>query len=364
MPVPTTTREYRLLKPEGFDKLTLTEASIRTPKSTEVLVKVHAVSLQFRDLVIAKGQYPLGQKDNVVPGSDLAGEILAVGDSVTGWAVGDKVSANFCVDHIQGDTTDAIKNTGLGGPIDGVLTEYKILPAHSLVKIPDGWSYVEASTLPCAAVTAYNALLGVNPLKGGDTVLVLGTGGVSIFGLQIAVASGATVIATSSSDNKLEVAKKLGAKHVINYKKTPDWEQEVLRITGGRGVDHVIEVGGPGTISKSIVSTRYAGAVNVIGFVAGVRAYHPSGRRLTDVRRAQAGDLSSLPGLILGKAVLVRGILIGSRTQFEDLVRLVNTTGLKPVVDKVFAFEDLRAAYEYLESQQHVGKVVVQVAKA
>ncbi|TFY58949.1 hypothetical protein EVJ58_g6092 [Rhodofomes roseus] len=331
MPVPTTTREYRLLKPEGFDKLTLTEASIRTPKSTEVLVKVHAVSLQFRDLVIAKGQYPLGQKDNVVPGSDLAGEILAVGDSVTGWGR---------------DTTDAIKNTGLGGPIDGVLTEYKILPAHSLVKIPDGWSYVEASTLPCAAVTAYNALLGVNPLKGGDTVLVLGTGGVSIFGLQIAVASGATVIATSSSDNKLEVAKKLGAKHVINYKKTPDWEQEVLRITGGRGVDHVIEVGGPGTISKSIVSTRYAGAVNVIGFVAG------------------AGDLSSLPGLILGKAVLVRGILIGSRTQFEDLVRLVNTTGLKPVVDKVFAFEDLRAAYEYLESQQHVGKVVVQVAKA
>jgi len=194
-------------------------------------------------------------------------------------------------------------------------------------------------------VTAYNALLGVNPLKGGDTVLVLGTGGVSIFGLQIAVASGATVIATSSSDNKLAVAKKLGATHLINYKTTPDWEQEVLRITGGRGVDHVIEVGGAGTINKSLASTRYGGTVSVIGFVAG------------------AGDLSSLPGVILSKGALVRGILIGSRTQFEDLVRLVDTTGLKPVVDKVFAFEETRAAYEYLESQQHVGKVCVQVAR-
>ncbi|KAH9924507.1 NAD-P-binding protein [Fomitopsis serialis] len=345
MPIPTTTREYRLPKTDGFHNLALNDASIRPPKSTEVLVKVHAVSLQFRDLIIAKGQYPLGQKDNVVPGSDMAGEILAVGEDVNDWAVGDKVCANFAVDHIFGDVTEDIKLSGLGGPIDGVLTEYKVLPAHSLVKIPDGWSYIEASTLPCAAVTAYNALLGANPLKGGDTVLVLGTGGVSIFGLQIAVASGATVIATSSSDNKLAVAKKLGAKHVVNYKKTPDWEKEVLRITGGRGVDHVIEVGGPGTINKSLASTRYAGTVSVIGFVAG------------------AGDMSNLPGIILGKGVHVRGILIGSRTQFEALVRLIETTGLKPVVDKVFAFEETRAAYEYLESQQHVGKVCVQVAK-
>ncbi|KAH9924506.1 chaperonin 10-like protein [Fomitopsis serialis] len=230
MPIPSTTREYRLPKADGFHNLTLTEASIHPPRSTEVLVKVHAVSLQFRDLVVAKGQYALGQKDNVVPGSDMAGEILAVGDDVKDWAVGDKICANFSVDHIFGDASQQTILSGLGGPIDGVLTEYKILPAHSLVRIPDGWSYIEASTLPCAAVTAYNALLGANPLKGGDIVLVLGTGGVSIFGLQIAVASGATVIATSSSDNKLAVAKKLGAKHVVNYKKTPDWEKEVLRI--------------------------------------------------------------------------------------------------------------------------------------
>ncbi|EPS95802.1 NAD-binding protein [Fomitopsis schrenkii] len=345
MSIPTTTREYRLPKSDGFHNLTLKEASIPAPKSTEVLVKVHAVSLQYRDLAVAKGQYPLGQKENVVPGSDMAGEVLAVGDDVKGWAVGDKVCANFSVDHIYGDPTNETKVSGLGAPIDGVLTEYKILPAHSLVKIPDGWSYIEASTLPCAAVTAYNALLGQSPVKGGDTVLVLGTGGVSIFGLQIAVASGATVIATSSSDRKLEIAKKFGAKHLINYKTTPDWEKEVLRITGGRGVDHVVEVGGAGTILKSITSTRYGGVVSVIGFVAG------------------AADLSILPGLILGKGAIVRGILIGSRTQFEALVRLINATGFKPVVDKVFSFEETRAAYEYLESQQHVGKVCVQVAK-
>jgi len=345
MPVPTTTREYRLPKADGFHNLTLQEASIRTPKSTEVLVKVHAVSLQYRDLIVAKGQYPLGQKDNVVPGSDMAGEIIAVGDDVKDWKVGDRVCSNFAVDHIHGDVTEEIKLTGLGAPIDGVLTEYKLLPAHALVAIPEHLSYEEASTLPCAAVTAYNALMGPVPLKGGDTVLVQGTGGVSIFGLQLAVASGATVIATSSSDEKLKIAAKLGAKHLINYKKTPDWEKEVLKVTGGKGVDHVIEVGGPGTLMKSIECVRYAGSINVIGFVAG------------------GGDVSSLPVQVLGKAVILRGILIGSRSQFEDMNKLIVAAGIKPVVDKVFNFEDARAAYEYLESQKHVGKVVIKVSK-
>ncbi|KAH9911900.1 NAD(P)-binding protein [Fomitopsis serialis] len=257
--------------------------------------------------------------------------------------------------HIFDKITDEIKLIGLGGPIDGVLTEYKVLPAHGLVRIPDGWSYVEASTLPCAAVTAYNALLGANPLKGGDTVLVLGTGGVSIFGLQIAVASGATVIATSSSDNKLEVAKQLGAKHVINYKKTPDWEEEVFRITGGRGVDHVIDVGGAGTINKSLASTRYGGTVSVIGFVGGSEDV----RIMFELRSTRLAPGAS----IVLRGALVRGILIGSRTQFEALVRLINATGLKPVVDKVSPFEETRGAYEHLESRQHVGKVCVQVAR-
>ncbi|OSD00032.1 NAD-P-binding protein [Trametes coccinea BRFM310] len=343
--IPQKTREYRLPKVDGFHNLTLTEAPIPKLKATEVLVKVHAVSLQYRDLIVAKGQYPLGQKENPVPGSDMAGEIIALGDEVKGWKVGERVSSNFAVDHIYGDVTEEIKATGLGAPIDGVLTEYKIVPAHALVRIPEHLSYEEASTLPCAALTAYNALLGPHPLKGGDTVLVQGTGGVSIFGLQLAVASGATVIATSSSDEKLAIAKKLGAAYTINYKKTPNWDEEVLKITNGRGVDHIVEVGGPGTIMKSVNCIRYGGTISVIGFVAG------------------QADVSELPVKVLAKAVIMRGILIGSRAQFEDMNRLIEAVKLRPVIDKVFSFEELRKAYEYMESQQHVGKVVVKVSK-
>ncbi|EIW56484.1 NAD-P-binding protein [Trametes versicolor FP-101664 SS1] len=345
MSIPTKTREYRLPKVDGFHNLTLTEAPIPKLKATEVLVKVHAVSLQYRDLIVAKGTYPLGQKENVVPGSDLAGEIVALGPEVAGWAVGERVSSNFATDHVFGDPTPENKATGLGAPIDGVLTEYKVLPAHALVRIPEHLSYEEASTLPCAAVTAYNALLGPNPLKGGDVVLVQGTGGVSIFGLQLAVASGATVIATSSSDEKLKIAKSLGAAYTINYKTTPNWDEEALKITNGRGVDHVLEVGGPGTLMKSVNAVRYGGTISVIGFVAG------------------QADVSELPIKVLSKGAIVRGILIGSRTQFEDMNRLITAVKLKPVVDKVFAFEDLRKAYEYQDSQQHVGKVVVKVSK-
>ncbi|KZT00029.1 NAD(P)-binding protein [Laetiporus sulphureus 93-53] len=346
-PIPTVTREYHLPKVDGFHNLTLRRAPVRALKSKEVLVKVHAVSLQYRDLVVAKGQYPLGQKEDPVPCSDMAGEIIAVGDQVTKWSVGDRVCSNFSTEHIFGDPTEEIKLSGLGAPIDGVLTEYKILPAHALVTIPPHLSYVEASTLPCAALTAYNALMGPVPLKGGDTVLVLGTGGVSTFGLQFAAASGADVIVTSSSDSKLEVAAKLGAAHCINYKKTPNWEKEVLRVTHGRGVDHVIEVGGVGTLHKSIQSVRYGGFIHVIGFVAGVGT----------------GDLGNLPALLLGKAVTLRGILIGSRTQFEDMNRLITARQIKPVINSIFEFEEARAAYEYLESQQHIGKVVIKVSK-
>ncbi|EPQ55973.1 NAD P-binding protein [Gloeophyllum trabeum ATCC 11539] len=345
MAIPTTTREYRLPKYDGYHNLTIKEATLPPPKANEVLVKIIAVSLQYRDLMVSKGQYPLGHKDNVVPGSDMAGEIIAVGADVAGFKKGDRVCANFALDHVYGDVNEQIKNTGLGAPIDGVLTEYRNFPAHSLVHIPAHLSYVEASTLPCAALTAYNALNGPTPLKAGDTVLVQGTGGVSIFALQLAKASGATVIATSSSDAKLKVAKELGADHLINYKQTPDWEKEVLRITEGRGVDHVVEVGGPGTLMKSLASVRYAGWVHVIGFVAG------------------AGDTSNAPVVALSKAAMIRGILIGSRDQFEAMNRLIVANKLKPIVDKVFSFEEAQEAYAYLESQKHVGKVVIKVAK-
>ncbi|EJF60159.1 NAD(P)-binding protein [Dichomitus squalens LYAD-421 SS1] len=217
---------------------------------------------------------------------------------------------------------------------------------QALVRIPEHLSYEEASTLPCAALTAYNGLFGGKPtLKGGDIVLVQGTGGVSIFGLQIAVASGATVIATSSSDKKLEIAKKLGAKHVINYKTTPKWEEEFLKLTNGRGIDHVLEVGGPATVIQSAKATRYGGNLSVIGIVAG------------------PGDASQLPLFVHGKGLHYRGIIIGSRQQFEDLIRLIEAVKLKPVVNKVFDIEHTREAYEYLESQQHVGKVVIKVSR-
>ncbi|EMD30920.1 hypothetical protein CERSUDRAFT_89624 [Gelatoporia subvermispora B] len=345
MGIPTTTREYRLPKVDGFHNLTIQEAAVPPPKSSEVLVKIHAVSLQYRDLMVAKDKYPFGQKESPVPCSDMAGEILAVGDAVRGWAVGDRVCANFATDHIFGHFDAEIKATGLGAPIDGVLTEYKILPAHSLVRVPEHLSYEEASTLPCAALTAYNGLMGPVPLKGGDTVLVQGTGGTSIFALQLAVASGATVIATSSSDEKLKIAQKLGATHLVNYKKTPAWDEEVLRLTNGRGVDQVIEIGGAGTLQRSMNAVRYGGWVQVIGFIS------------------DQGDVSGVPVQAVGKGVTLRGILVGSRSQFEDMNRLITATGIRPVVDKVFAFEEAREAYEYVESQQHVGKVVIKVAK-
>ncbi|KDQ55981.1 hypothetical protein JAAARDRAFT_180177 [Jaapia argillacea MUCL 33604] len=344
MSIPTSTREYRLPKNDGIHNLEIQETSIRPLTSSEVMVKVHAVSLQYQDLLVATGKYP-GAKQNIIPGSDLAGEIVAIGDSVRKWKKGDRVSANFAVDHVHGDITKEIYQTASGALIDGVLAEYKILPAHCLVRIPEHLSYEEASTLPCAAVTAYNALMGPRPVKAGDTVLVLGTGGVSIFALQFAVASGATVIVTSSSDAKLEIAKKLGAKHVINYNKITDWDKEVLKITNGRGVDHVIEVGGPGTFDKSLNSVRYAGWIHVIGFVAGT------------------GDTRDIPMRTLFKAAIIRGIIVGSRSQFEDMNRLISGQSVKPLVDRVFGFEEVKEAYEYLESQKHVGKVVIRVSK-
>jgi len=342
MSLPSIVGEYRSQGASYRDYI-LQKAPLAKPRASEVTIKIHAVSLQFRDLIVAKGIYP-GQKENVVPCSDGAGEIVAVGEDIKGWKIGDRVSPNFSLDHVHGDVTEAIKNTSLGGQADGVLREYINVPAHSLVRIPDYLTYEEASTLPCAALTAYNALHGSAPVKGGDYVLILGTGGVSVFGAQIALASGAIVIATSSSDAKLDIVKRLGVQHVINYKSVPDWEDEVLRITGGRGVDHIVEVGGPDTIPKSIKAVRHAGQVNIIGFVG--------------------GGNNGIPIIAaIHKAITFRGILIGSVKQFEDMNRLFVARQIRPVVDKVFSFEEVIEAYAYLESQLHVGKVVIRVSK-
>ncbi|KAF8970707.1 alcohol dehydrogenase superfamily protein [Flammula alnicola] len=345
--LPTKTRYYVLKEVGTYKNLEIKESLVQKPRSTEVLVKIHAVSLQYRDLAITIGIYPVGGA-GLIPCSDMAGEVIAVGEDVKTWKAGDRVCANFSTDHIHGDTNPEIIKTSLGGQSPGVLTEYRSFPAHSLVKIPDHLTFEEASTLPCAALTAYNALHGPIPIKAGDTVLVQGTGGVSMFGLQFAVASGASVIATSSSNDKLKIARKLGAKHTINYKETPDWDQEVLKITNGRGVDHVVEVGGQGTVGKSINAARVGGSIHIIGFLS-----QESGANLNFV----------IP--TLSKALLIRGIYIGSVSQFVDMNRLIdaNPDKTKPVVDKVFSFEDAIKAYAHLESQAHVGKVVIRVSR-
>ncbi|KAF9027040.1 NAD(P)-binding protein [Hymenopellis radicata] len=263
-------------------------------------------------------------KDNVLPLSDMAGEIVAVSEGVKGWKVRDRVSANVMPDHLYGDTS---------GLIDGHLTEYQVVPAHSLVAIPAHLSYEEASALPCAAITAYNALFGGKPVTAGDAVLLLGTGGVAMFALQFAVAAGVTIIIASSER--------------INYSKT-QWAKEVLLATEGRGVDHVVETAGPGTIMQSVSATRFGGTISLIGDVT---------RQLPD---------KCLFGLIKHRSVDVRGIIAGSLAQFNDILRLMRAhpETTRPVVDKVFPFKDSVQAFTYLESQKHVGKVVIKVSEA
>ncbi|KAL0576243.1 hypothetical protein V5O48_005725 [Marasmius crinis-equi] len=357
MAIPTTTREYFFPEFGTYANLTLRETPLQPLKSIEVLVKVHAVSLQHRDLTIAKGGYKALAPLELVPCSDMAGEVIAVGEDVKEWKVGDRVCANFTADHVHGDLTYDIFRTTHGGLIHGVLTQYKVFQQRvgifntltcTLVRIPEHLSFEEASTLPCAAVTAYNALWGPVPLKPGDTVLVQGTGGVSIFALQFAVASGATVIATSSSDDKLQNAQKLGARYLINYKKTPDWDKKVLKVTNGKGADHIIEVGGAGTLQKSLNAVRYHGWIHLIGVVSGTEG---------------GKDFESTLLQSIRKAVSLRGIFIGSVAQFESMTRLLNANpeATRPVVDKVFAFKDIAKAYAHLESQAHVGKVVIKV---
>ncbi|KAF9450643.1 NAD(P)-binding protein [Macrolepiota fuliginosa MF-IS2] len=345
--LPQITREYHLSEIGTYKNLVVEEKAVKPPKPHEVLVKVHAVSLQYRDLVVAGGFYTGNARvpEKLVPCSDMAGEIIALGDGVADWKIGDRVCANLVLDHVHGDTNFAIQQTSMGGQAHGCLTQYRTFPAHSLVRFPDFWSYEEASTLPCAALTAYNALNGPRRIKAGDYVLMLGTGGVAIFGLQFALAAGAIIIITSSSDDKLQIASKLGAQHVINYNKFPDWDDEVLKITNGVGVDHVLEVGGEGTLPRSINAVRMAGYVHIIGFVS---------KEVNNI---------NIVGRTIRKGILLRGIQIGSVEQFKEMVKLIiaNPEKTRPVIDRVFPFGEAMGAFAYLEKQQHVGKVVIKV---
>jgi NADPH:quinone reductase-like Zn-dependent oxidoreductase len=329
--------EYRKF---GLENLLMVERDRPRAAAQEVVVKFHAASLNYRDLLFAKGLYNPKARLPAVPLSDGAGEVVAVGEGVTRWRVGDRVCPILMQGWLEGECSAEKARTALGGgDLDGVLREYGAFHENGLVRIPEHLSFEEAATLPCAAVTAWNALIPVGNLKAGDTVLTLGTGGVSIFAVQFAKIHGARVIATSSSDEKLERVRKLGADETINYRKTPDWDKEVLRLTDGIGVNQVVEVGGAGTLPKSVQAARIGGLVAVIGVLA-------SGSGLDPVR-------------VLMKSLRVQGILVGSRRMFEEMNRAIILKRLRPVIDRTFAFEQAREALEYMASGSHFGKIVL-----
>ena len=328
------------VKEFGIENLALVNREEPQPGANEVVVKFHAASLNYRDLMFVNGVYNPKAKLPAVPFSDGAGEVTAVGSNVTRWKIGDRVCPIFTQGWIEGEPSLQKNRATLGaGALDGVLREYGAFDESGLVRIPEHLSFEEAATLPCAAVTAWDALVESGRLKAGQTVLALGTGGVSIFALQFAKMHGARVIITSSSDEKLERAKELGADETINYKNAPSWDKEVLSRTNKIGVDHVIEVGGAGTLSKSLNSVRVGGHVALIGVLASGNDFNP---------------LS-----VLMKGVRLHGIFVGSRQMFEDMNGAIEANKLKPVIDKTFAFEEVREALKYMESGSHFGKIVI-----
>ncbi len=336
-------RAYQLPKGgAGIDALTKVERPNTKPANRQVLMKVAACSLNCRDLAIARGTYRVPVRENIVPLSDGVGEVTDIGAGVRRVKVGDKVVGNFFQRWTGGAPPADTHQSALGGGIDGMLAEYAVLEEEGVVKIPDHLSLDEGATLPCAAVTAWHAMVEHARLIAGSTVLLLGTGGVSIFGLQLAKAMGIKIIITSSSDAKLARAKQLGADHSINYKTTPHWDKAALEITGGRGVDCVVEVGGAGTIARSFASIRVGGRVGLIGNLSGAPT-----------------ELN--PGLILAKRANVQGISVGSTEMFEAMNRAIATNKIKPVIDKVFGFDEAQTAYQYMASGAHFGKIVIRL---
>lgn len=326
----------------GLENLKQTEHPEPEPGPGEVLVSVKACSLNYRDWLMLQGRYNPRIPLPLIPLSDGAGEVAAVGEGVTRFQVGDRVAAIFNQTWDGGEPTRERLRTTMGGPLDGMLTQKRVLPESGLVRVPDHLSIEQAATLPCAGVTAWSAIAKYGRLKPGESVLVQGTGGVSIFALQLAKLFGARVIVTSSSDEKLERAKKLGADETINYVGNPDWHKEVRALTGKVGADHIVEVGGAGTLEKSLKAARIGGSVYVIGVLAG-----------------NSSPLNILP--ILMSSVRLQGVTVGSRDDFEAMNAAFAHNKLEPVVDKVFAFDEAKAAFEHLAAAKHFGKVVVRV---
>lgn len=336
--IATTTVVYEL-NDYSLDAIIEGQRPLAKPDAHQVQIRVAATSLNYRDLLMAKGLYSRRLSLPLVLLSDGAGEVVEVGSSVTKFKSGDRVCVNFMSGWIKGPLDKSAADTALGGAIDGMHRQYANFNEESLVKIPDHMSLEEAATLPCAALTAWNGLVRQGQVKAGETVLTMGTGGVSIFALQIAKLHGARVIATSSSDKKLERLRTLGADELINYKTTPNWDKKVLELTGGKGVDHVVEVGGAGTLEKSMNAVRIGGHISMIGVLSG------------------PAQFSLFP--VLMKNIKIQGIFVGSVEMFEEMNRAFSLHRTKPVIDKVFNAGELKESLQYLESGSHFGKIVL-----
>lgn len=324
----------------GLENLAVVERADPTPGAGQILVRVRATSLNYRDLLIVKGLYNPKLVMPRILGSDAAGEVVAVGAGVKNWKPGDRVAGCFMSQWSDGPISDAVAKSALGSDRDGVFAELVVFDEGSVVRIPGHLSFEEAATLPCAAVTAWNALTTANTGP-GTTVLLQGTGGVSIFALQFANALGAKAIITSSHDEKLARAAALGADAGTNYKTSPDWEKWTRQQTGGVGVDVVVEVGGAGTLDRSLKAVKTGGHVALIGVLAGGGTFNPM--------------------LVLMKAVRLQGVFVGSRAMFEAMNQFMAEKQIRPVIDRVFPLTEVPAAFRHLESGGHFGKVVMSV---
>lgn len=334
-------KAYEVREAIGLDGVVLNrERAEPKPGHRQIVVRMRAAALNYRDQGVTKGVYGY-TKFPLIPLSDGAGEVASVGPGVTQFKPGDRVASTFFVNWTGGRIPPDASRNSLGGMVDGVLAEYALLAETGAINIPDHLSFEEAAALPCAALTAWNAVIETGRIKAGETVGILGTGGVACFALAFAKMHGAGVYMTSSSDDKLARVKALGADVTINYRTIPEWDQEILKRTGGAGLDHIVEVGGANTLEKSMSAVRSGGSIYVIGALGG------------------AGSIN--PRMINRKAIRLQGIHVGSRDMFAAMNKAVALHGLKPVIDRVFGFDDAKEAYAHQQSGQHFGKIVIAI---
>ena len=333
-------RAWQINQEFGIENLTLTDRSDPQPGHGQIAIRVKATSLNYRDLMTVKHGGMRGLNLPLIPLSDGAGEVVATGEGVTRVKPGDRVAGIFFQNWLAGGPDAAHGASALGGALDGMWAELVVLHEDGVVKIPDYMTYEDAATLPCAAVTAWQSMVTLGNMKAGDTILILGTGGVSIFALQFAKAAGVRTIITSSSDEKLARATQLGASEVINYRTTQEWGKKVLELTDGIGVDQVVEVAGAGTLVQSMEAARVGGFIGLIGILAG-----------TD------GEVNPIP--VLMKSLRLQGVYVGSREMFEDMNTAMAVNQIKPVIDQVYPFEEAQEALKLMESATHFGKIVV-----